>query len=90
MLAYDGVLHLRRCGACDQPAQGQPKRGKKLCRLGRHEAPAGSSKGSRDQGLHRVRLDADLLEIFKAIGKGWQTRVNAALRRFIAEHPLGH
>ncbi|RWA39254.1 hypothetical protein XfCFBP8082_10750, partial [Xylella fastidiosa subsp. fastidiosa] len=29
-----------------------------------------------------------LLEAFKATGKGWQTRVNAALRQFIAEHPL--
>ncbi|OYW40685.1 MAG: hypothetical protein B7Z35_00315, partial [Hydrogenophilales bacterium 12-61-10] len=28
-------------------------------------------------------------ETFKATGKGWQTRVNAALRQFIAEHPVG-
>jgi hypothetical protein len=26
---------------------------------------------------------------FQATGKGWQTRVNVALRQFIAEHPLG-
>lgn len=36
-----------------------------------------------------IRLDADLLEAFKSTGKGWQTRVNAALRQFITEHPLG-
>jgi uncharacterized protein (DUF4415 family) len=33
-------------------------------------------------------LDADVLAEFKATGKGWQTRMNAALRQFIVEHPL--
>jgi uncharacterized protein (DUF4415 family) len=28
-----------------------------------------------------IMLDADLLQILRASGKGWQTRVNAALRR---------
>lgn len=28
-----------------------------------------------------IMLDADLLEKLRASGKGWQTRVNAALRR---------
>jgi uncharacterized protein (DUF4415 family) len=28
-----------------------------------------------------VRLDADILEHFRAAGRGWQTRLNAALRR---------
>ncbi|MFY9261903.1 MAG: BrnA antitoxin family protein [Gallionella sp.] len=35
-----------------------------------------------------IRLDADLLEAFKSTGSGWQTRINAALRQFVAEHPL--
>ena len=35
-----------------------------------------------------IRLDADLVDAFKATGKGWQTRVNAALRQYIEEHPL--
>jgi uncharacterized protein (DUF4415 family) len=26
-------------------------------------------------------LDADLLEMLRASGKGWQTRINAALRK---------
>ena len=30
-----------------------------------------------------IRLDADVLEAFKATGKGWQTKVNAALRRYL-------
>ena len=32
-----------------------------------------------------VRLDADVLEHFKAGGAGWQTRLNAALRRAVDE-----
>ena len=37
---------------------------------------------------YAIRLDADLLDAFKSTGKGWQTRMNAALRQFITEHPL--
>jgi uncharacterized protein (DUF4415 family) len=35
-----------------------------------------------------IRLDADLVETFKGTGKGWQTRVNAALRQYLTEHPI--
>jgi uncharacterized protein (DUF4415 family) len=35
-----------------------------------------------------IRLDADLVKTFKGTGKGWQTRVNAALRQFLNEHPI--
>lgn len=35
-----------------------------------------------------IRLDADLVETFTGTGKGWQTRVNAALRQFLNEHPI--
>ena len=50
----------------------------------------GRPKSDETKVFTAIRLDADLLETFKATGKGWQTRVNAALRQFIAEHPLGH
>ena len=30
-----------------------------------------------------VRYDADVVEAFKATGKGWQTRMNAALRDWL-------
>lgn len=33
-----------------------------------------------------IRLDADVIEYFKAGGKGWQTRLNLALREYIATH----
>lgn len=31
-----------------------------------------------------MRVDADVLEAFKANGQGWQTRINAALREALA------
>lgn len=33
-----------------------------------------------------VRLDADVVEWFKAQGKGYQTRINAVLRSFYEAH----
>lgn len=33
-----------------------------------------------------VRYDADVVEAFKATGKGWQTRMNAALRDWLKTH----
>lgn len=53
--------------------------GNKLVRRGR---PAGSSKISTT-----VRFDADVINAFRNGGKGWQTRMNSALREWITEHP---
>jgi uncharacterized protein (DUF4415 family) len=33
-----------------------------------------------------VRYDAEVVEAFKATGKGWQTRMNAALRDWLKTH----
>lgn len=33
-----------------------------------------------------VRFDADILAYFRATGKGWQTRINEALREYVASH----
>lgn len=33
-----------------------------------------------------VRLDEDVIEFFKGQGKGWQTRLNEALRSYMSEH----
>jgi uncharacterized protein (DUF4415 family) len=33
-----------------------------------------------------IRFDEDILEAFKATGPGWQTRVNAALKEWLASH----
>jgi uncharacterized protein (DUF4415 family) len=51
--------------------------------------PRGRPKADETKVFTAIRLDADLLETFKATGKGWQTRVNAVLRQFITEHSLG-
>lgn len=34
-----------------------------------------------------IRLDADIVAAFKTGGKGWQTRLNAALRDWLKTHP---
>ncbi len=34
-----------------------------------------------------IRFDADLLAMLKASGKGWQTRVNEAVREWLKVHP---
>jgi uncharacterized protein (DUF4415 family) len=36
-----------------------------------------------------IRLSHEVLAHFKSAGDGWQTRIDSALRQFIAEHPLG-
>ena len=33
-----------------------------------------------------IRLDPDILEAFRASGSGWQSRLNAALREWLAAH----
>lgn len=48
----------------------------------------GRPKADETKVFTAIRLDADVLETFKSTGKGWQSRMNAALRQFIAEHPL--
>jgi len=37
-----------------------------------------------------IRLSRDVVTQFRATGAGWQTRMDAALRQFIEEHPLAH
>ena len=45
----------------------------------------------RTKGINRkrsttIRFDEDVLEAFKATGPGWQTRMNAALKEWLASH----
>jgi uncharacterized protein (DUF4415 family) len=36
--------------------------------------------------LLTVRYDADIVQAFKSTGRGWQTRMNAALRDWLKNH----
>ena len=51
--------------------------------------PRGRPRSAQHKIFTAIRLDADIVEVFKATGKGWQTRVNHALRQYVAEHPFG-
>ncbi|MDR1728355.1 MAG: BrnA antitoxin family protein [Acidobacteriota bacterium] len=51
--------------------------------------PRGRPKADTTKVFTAIRIDADILAAFKSTGKGWQTRVNAALRQFVREHPAG-
>jgi uncharacterized protein (DUF4415 family) len=55
-------------------------RGETLVRRGR--PPSESPK----QAI-KIRLDPDLLIALRATGRGWQTRVNDALREWVKLHP---
>ncbi len=35
-----------------------------------------------------LRYDAEVVDAFRETGKGWQTRMNAALRDWLKLHPL--
>ena len=50
-------------------------------------SPRGRPKADLTKIRVGIRLSAEVIEHFKASGRGWQTRVDAALKQFIAEHP---
>lgn len=54
--------------------------------------PARKPRGRPVQSIIKVpttmRLDSDVVDSFKATGEGWQTRVNAALRDYLAAHNM--
>jgi uncharacterized protein (DUF4415 family) len=52
-------------------------RGKKLVRRGR---PAGTAKKTQTT----VRISNDVLAFFRASGRGWQTRLDEALKKYVA------
>lgn len=48
----------------------------------------GRPLGSGLKESQTVRFDRDIIAAFKATGKGWQTRMNEALREWLKEHPM--
>lgn len=51
--------------------------GKKLVKRGR---PAGTAKKTQTT----VRISNEVLAFFRASGRGWQTRMDAALKKYVA------
>jgi len=47
----------------------------------------GRPKSQSTKAVTTIRLDEDVLAAFKATGRGWQTRMNDALRQWLKEHP---
>jgi uncharacterized protein (DUF4415 family) len=48
----------------------------------------GRPLGSGTKAAQTVSFDIAILKAFKSTGKGWQTRMNDALRTYLEEHPL--
>ena len=48
--------------------------------------PVGRPKAEVTKERITIRLSAEVLEHFRAQGKGWQTRVDEALKEYIASH----
>ena len=67
----------------DAPDLSTPEWTEKFATVGvrRGRPPLASPKTSTT-----IRLDADILERFRAGGAGWQTRINRALRDWMTEH----
>lgn len=59
--------------------------GDKLVKRGRGRPPLPESAKKVPV---KVRYDQDIVEAFRATGPGWQTRMNKALRQFLAEHSI--
>lgn len=51
----------------------------------RRGRPVGSTKPARKQPT-TIRFDPDVLAALKATGRGWQTRVNDAMREWVKTH----
>jgi uncharacterized protein (DUF4415 family) len=50
------------------------------------KALRGRPPGTATKKSTTVRFDNDVLDAFKATGKGWQSRINAVLRDWLKEH----
>jgi BrnA antitoxin of type II toxin-antitoxin system len=68
-----------------RPATGYIGEGGKVVRTAPFEIPVFGRPPERDEAKKQVtlRLDADLLERFRTSGRGWQTRLNATLRKAV-------
>ena len=70
----DDAPHLDR----DWFAQAEIREGDRLIRPAR--AGGGPNRTAPKEAVN-IRLDPDVLAYFRATGRGWQSRINAALRK---------
>ncbi|PWC13410.1 hypothetical protein DDT56_15270 [Brenneria corticis] len=64
----------------DRPMTAEEKKAA-LAAIRKPGRPKGSAKTTTT-----IRLDDEVLEAFRATGKGWQTRVNDVLKEWLATH----
>ena len=67
----------------DNPAWTEDMLGKPVLKRGR------GPQAAPTKVLTSLRIDADILEFFKAQGSGYQSRINAALRKAIMSSCTG-
>ena len=48
----------------------------------------GRTKSEQTKIPVSIRLSPDVVNAFKSSGKGWQTRINEALKEWLHEHPI--
>ena len=49
--------------------------------------PVGRPKAEETKERITIRLSADVVEYFRSTGKGWQTRMDEALKEYVASRP---
>jgi uncharacterized protein (DUF4415 family) len=54
----------------------------------RRGRPVGSTAAVRKSAT-TIRFDEEVIQAFKATGRGWQTRMNEALKDWLSTHELG-
>jgi uncharacterized protein (DUF4415 family) len=65
----------------DAPDLSSPEWAEKLATT---RVKRGRPRASNPKVSTTLRLDADVMAAFRAEGEGWQTRINAALREWLA------
>jgi uncharacterized protein (DUF4415 family) len=55
--------------------------------FGRMRRMRGRPKAETTKTRIAIRLSPEVVETFKATGRGWQTRIDEALKQYIKEHP---
>ncbi len=55
--------------------------------VGERVVRRGRPRADHPKASINIRLSPDVVARFRATGKGWQTRIDAALKEWLASHP---